>query len=232
MRTNLHGTESVLDAAVRHHIPLLLASTSEVYGKNTADKLSESADRIYGSPLLARWTYAAAKGLDEAMTYAHVQQSGLRATIVRLFNTTGPRQRGSYGMVLPNLVSQALAGDPITVFGDGEQTRCFSYVGDIVPALTALAASPEAVGQAVNLGGRTEISINALAERVRQVLGSSSPIQHIPYEQAYAPGYEDMRRRVPDNTLAGQLIGFYPATDIDDMIRAVAASRSLELAAR
>jgi len=231
MRTNLHGTESVLDAAVRRRVPLLLASTSEVYGKNAADKLSEDSDRVYGSPLLARWTYAAAKGLDEAMTYAHVQQSGLQARIVRLFNTVGPRQRGSYGMVLPNLVSQALAGEPLRVFGDGEQTRCFSYVGDIVPALVRLADCPEAVGRAVNLGGRTEISINDLAARVRDVLGSSSPIEHIPYEQAYAPGYEDMRRRVPDNTLAGELVGYYPATGIDEMIQAVAASRSRELIA-
>lgn len=230
MRTNLHGTEAVLDAAVRHRIPLLLASTSEVYGKNTADRLGEDADRVYGSPLLARWTYAAAKGLDEAMTYAHVQQSGLEARIVRLFNTVGPRQRGSYGMVLPNLVSQALEGRPMTVFGDGAQTRCFSYVGDIVPALVRIAACPEAIGRAVNLGGRTEISINDLAARVRDVLGSSSPIEHIPYEQAYAAGYEDMRRRVPDNTLAEQLVGYRPSTEIDDMIRAVAGARGRTLA--
>jgi UDP-glucose 4-epimerase len=222
LRTNIHGTETVLEAAVRHHTPVLLASTSEVYGKNTADKLSEDADRILGSPLLARWTYAAAKGLDEAIAYAHFVENQLPVVIVRLFNTVGPRQRGSYGMVLPNLVSQALSGRPLTVFGDGDQTRCFSYVGDIVPALTALARCPAALGQAVNLGGKTEISINDLAARVIAVTGSSSSIVHIPYADAYSAGYEDMRRRVPDNALAASLIGFDPATSIDAMIDAVA----------
>jgi UDP-glucose 4-epimerase len=226
LRTNIHGTETVLEAAVRHHTPVLLASTSEVYGKNTADKLSEDADRILGSPLLARWTYAAAKGLDEAIAYAHFVENQLPVVIVRLFNTVGPRQRGSYGMVLPNLVSQALSGRPLTVFGDGEQTRCFSYVGDIVPALTALAQCPAALGKAVNLGGKTEISINDLAARVIAVTGSSSSIVHIPYADAYSAGYEDMRRRVPDNALAGSLIGFDPATSIDAMIDAVAAGMS------
>jgi len=222
LRTNLHGTEVVLDAAVRYRRPVLLASTSEIYGKNTADRLSEDSDRILGSPLLARWTYAAAKGLDEAIAHAHVVEHGLRAVIVRLFNTVGPRQRGRYGMVMPSLVGQALRGEPMTVFGDGNQTRCFSYVADIVRATRALAEHPAAVGQAVNLGGGVEISINELAERIRQVVGSASPIEHVPYERAYGPGYEDMRRRVPDNSLACALVNFRPTTSIDDMIRSIA----------
>jgi UDP-glucose 4-epimerase len=222
LRTNLHGTETVLDAAVRHRRPVLIASTSEIYGKNTADRLSEDADRILGSPLLSRWTYAAAKGLDEAIAHAHVVEHGLKAVIVRLFNTVGPRQRSRYGMVMPSLVGQALRGEALTVFGDGEQTRCFSYVADIVTAMRALAEHPAAVGQAVNLGGAVEISMNDLAERIRTVLGSTSAIEHVPYERAYGPGYEDMRRRVPDNSLAHALVNFRPRTGIDDMIVSIA----------
>jgi UDP-glucose 4-epimerase len=218
LRTNLHGTEQVLQAAVTHHRPVLLASTSEVYGKNTADRLSEDADRVLGSPLLARWTYAAAKGLDEAIAHAHVVEHGLEARIVRLFNTVGPRQRGRYGMVLPRLIGQALRGEPLTVYGDGTQTRCFSYVGDVVQAITRLAVHPDAIGIAVNLGGKQEISINDLAARVIHVLGSSSPIEHLPYEFAYGPGYEDMQRRVPDNARAAALVGYEPTTGIDEMI--------------
>jgi UDP-glucose 4-epimerase len=222
LRTNLHGTEAVLEAAVRHRRPVLLASTSEIYGKNTADRLQEDSDRILGSPLLARWTYAAAKGLDEAIAHEHAVRDGLRVVIVRLFNTTGARQQGGYGMVLPNLVGQALAGIPMTVFGDGEQTRCFGFVDEVVPALVALAEEPEAVGRAVNLGGGREISINQLAQTVRTVLGSTSPIRHVPYAQAYGPGYEDMRRRVPDNGLAERLVGYRPRAGIEDMVHAVA----------
>lgn len=222
LRTNLAGTETVLDAAVRHHRRLLLASTSEVYGKNTADRLHEDSDRILGSPLLARWTYAAAKGLDEAMVTAHVQRHGLEAVIVRLFNTVGPRQRGHYGMVVPTLVAQALAGEPLTVHGDGQQTRCFSHVDDVVPAVVALAACPAALGRAVNLGGAVEVSIDELARRVVAVLDSSSPIRHVPYSAAYGPGFEDMRRRVPDNSRAAALVGFHPRVDVDGIIRSVA----------
>jgi UDP-glucose 4-epimerase len=225
LRTNLHGTEVVIEAALEQGRPVLLASTSEIYGKNTADRLSEDSDRILGSPLLSRWTYAAAKGLDEAIAYAHHVEDGLQVCIVRLFNTVGARQRGRYGMVVPSLVSQALAEQPLTVFGDGEQSRCFSYVGDIVPALVRLAEHPDAVGRAVNLGGATEVTVNSLAQRVVTVLGSNSPIVHVPYEQAYGPGYEDMRRRVPDNSLAHRLIGYDPRTSIEDMIRAVAGRR-------
>jgi UDP-glucose 4-epimerase len=224
LRVNLHGTENVLEAAVSTQARVLLASTSEIYGKNSADRLPEDADRILGSPLIARWTYAAAKGIDEALAHAYWRQQNLPVTIVRLFNTVGPRQTGRYGMVVPTLVGQALRGEPLTVFGDGTQTRCFSYIADIVPAITALAEHPAALGRAVNLGGATEISIGALARRILEVLNSPSEIVLVPYQQAYGQGYEDMRRRVPDNTLAAELIDFSPQTTVEEIIQRVAAA--------
>ena len=201
---------------------MVLASTSEIYGKNTADKLPEDSDRILGDPLLSRWTYAAAKGIDEAFAHAYWREHGLQVAIARLFNTVGPRQTGRYGMVVPNLIGQALRNEPMTVFGDGCQTRCFSYVGDIVPALVRLSEVPEAVGQAFNLGGAQEISIYALAERIVALTDSLSDIILVPYEQAYGEGYEDMRRRVPDNSKAHEVLGFEPVTGLDDIIHAVA----------
>ncbi|WP_104179623.1 NAD(P)-dependent oxidoreductase [Arthrobacter sp. B0490] len=224
LRTNIHGTEVVLDACRDARVDLLLASTSEIYGKNTADRLSEDSDRILGSPLKSRWTYAAAKGIDEAFAHAYWREYGLQVSIVRLFNTVGPRQTGRYGMVVPNLVGQALRGEPLTVFGDGKQTRCFSYVGDIIPALVRIAEEPATRGLAVNLGGLQEISILDLAERSIKLLGSSSIISLVPYEEAYGAGYEDMRRRVPDNSLAGRLVRFKPTTTVDTIILKVAKS--------
>ncbi|MCU1406200.1 MAG: nucleoside-diphosphate sugar epimerase [Glaciihabitans sp.] len=224
LRTNIHGTENILDACRDHGARLLLVSTSEIYGKNTADRLHENSDRILGSPLLSRWTYAAAKGIDEAFAHAYWTEFGLEVAIVRLFNTVGPRQTGRYGMVVPNLVGQALRDEPMTVFGDGTQTRCFSYVGDVVPAMVKIAETPEAYGQAYNLGGAEEVSILDLAARIVKVTGSSSEVTLISYEDAYAPGFEDMRRRVPDNTKANNLVGFVPATPLDEIIRRVAAS--------
>ena len=230
LRTNIHGTENVLEAARQANVVVLLASTSEIYGKNTSDRLSEDSDRILGSPLKSRWTYAAAKGLDESFAHAYWQDFALRVAIVRLFNTVGPRQTGRYGMVLPNLVGQALRDEPLTVYGDGQQTRCFSYVGDVVPAMVRLSETTDAYGQAFNLGGLREVSILQLAEHVIHLLGSSSTIRFIPYQQAYAEGFEDMRRRVPDNTRAARLVGFDPTTTLDQMILQVAtaiqASRS------
>jgi UDP-glucose 4-epimerase len=220
--TNIHGTENVLDAAREVDAVMVLASTSEIYGKNMSDSLSENADRILGSPLTARWTYAAAKGIDEAFAHAYWSDFGLRISIARLFNTVGPRQTGRYGMVVPNLVGQALRGEPLTVFGDGKQTRCFSYVGDIVPALVRLAEESAAYGDAFNLGGAREVSILHLAERIVDLLGSTSTIELVPYEQAYSEGFEDMRRRVPDNSRAKGLIGFRPTTGLDEIILAVA----------
>jgi UDP-glucose 4-epimerase len=223
LRTNIHGTEVVLDAVLESGASLLLASTSEIYGKNTSDSLSEESDRILGSALKSRWTYAAAKGIDEAFAHAYWRQFGLPVAIVRLFNTVGPRQTGRYGMVVPRLVKQALAGEPLTVYGDGHQTRCFSYVGDIVPAITRISEEESAYGNAYNLGGSYEISILTLAQRIVELLGSESPITLVPYEQAYAEGYEDMRRRVPNNSKAKDLVGFDPKTTLDQIIQNVAA---------
>lgn len=224
LRVNVHGTENVLDACVAHDARLLLVSTSEIYGKNTADALSETADRILGSPLVARWTYAAAKGLDESFAHAYMQEYGLEVAIARPFNTVGPRQTGRYGMVVPNLVGQALREEPLTVFGDGQQSRCFSSVYDVVPAFVRLIEEPRALGQAVNLGGGTEISILELAERILSITGSRSRIRLVPYEEAYGDGFEDMRRRVPDNSLAHELIGFVPRTGVDEIVWSVAST--------
>ncbi|WP_229054678.1 GDP-mannose 4,6-dehydratase [Aeromicrobium sp. Leaf350] len=226
LRTNIHGTELVLETAQQVGVPVLLASTSEIYGKNTADRLHEDADRILGSTLKSRWGYAAAKGIDEAFAHAYWSEHGLPVTIVRLFNTVGPRQTGTYGMVVPRLVGQALAGEDLTVHGDGHQTRCFSFVRDVVPAIVALAEEPRSRGLAYNLGGAEEISVLELAARILSVTGSASGVRLVPYEQAYAPGYEDMRRRVPDNTRSHELVGFTPTTSLDDMIVAVAADLS------
>lgn len=222
LRVNLHGTENVLDAALKANTVMVLTSTSEIYGKNTADSLSEDAVRVLGDPLVSRWSYAAAKGIDEAFAHAYWREHGLQVAIARLFNTVGPRQTGRYGMVVPNLVGQALRGEPLTVFGDGQQTRCFSYVGDIVPALVRLSDVPAAIGQAFNLGGAQEISIHDLATRIIELTGSESTIEFVPYHEAYGEGYEDMRRRVPNNTKARQVLGFTPDTGLDEIIHAVA----------
>ncbi|MGV8896385.1 MAG: NAD-dependent epimerase/dehydratase family protein [Rhodoglobus sp.] len=221
LRTNIHGTENVLDACLAHGAQLLLASTSEIYGKNTSDSLSEDSDRILGSPLLSRWTYAAAKGIDEAFAHAYFTEFGLSVAIVRLFNTVGPRQTGRYGMVVPQLVGQAMRGEPLTVYGDGKQTRCFSAVQDVVPAMIKIQENPETVGRAFNLGGAHEISIFDLAQRIIQLTGSESEITLVPYEEAYSAGFEDMRRRVPNNSLARSVIGFEPTTSIDEIILGV-----------
>ncbi|MGK3205781.1 NAD-dependent epimerase/dehydratase family protein [Amycolatopsis sp. MEPSY49] len=225
LRTNLHGTETMLDAALQHDVPILVASTSEIYGKNTADGLTEDADRIIGSPLKNRWSYAEAKALDETFAYLYAVEHGLRTVIVRPFNTVGPRQTGRYGMVIPRFVKQALAGEPITVFGDGQQTRCFCHVHDVVPALVALLSDETAYGKVFNLGSTEQTTIAQLAERVIAATGSASTIAKVPYEEAYGDGYEDMQRRIPDCTRANQQIGFSPTRTLDDIISAVVADR-------
>lgn len=222
LHTNLRGTEVVLDIALRLRCHVLLASTGEIYGKNTADWLSEDDDRILGSPLKSRWSYAAVKALDEMLAYCYWQQHELPMTIVRLFNIVGPRQTGRYGMVLPRLVGQALADQPITVYGDGTQRRCFCAVADAVPALVDLLEDPRSCGEAFNLGAAEEVSIRELANRVRELTKSTSRIVHLPYEQAYGPGFEDMQRRVPDTTKIRELIGFSPRTSLDEVILSVA----------
>jgi UDP-glucose 4-epimerase len=224
LRTNLHGTENVLGSAVRHGVPVVVASTSEVYGKNTAIGLHEDADRILGSPLKSRWSYAEAKAIDETLAHTHAVEHGLRMVIVRLFNTVGPRQTGRYGMVIPRLVSQALAGEPVTVYGSGTQVRCFCHVHDIVPALRALLADPGAHGRVFNLGSSEQVSIEVLARRIIEITGSDSRITYIPYEQAYPAGFEDMQRRVPDCTRACEQIGFAPRRALNEIIASVAES--------
>ena len=221
MRTNLHGTENVVAASHRNHARLLLASTSEIYGKNDKIGLSEDDDRLVGSPLGSRWSYAEAKAVDESLVQAYVRQGGLRATIARLFNTVGPRQTGRYGMVLPRFVRQALRGDPLTVFGTGKQVRCFCHVLDVVPALIRLAAAESACGKAVNFGSSEQVSIEGLAQRVIAATGSASTIESISYQEAYGAGFEDMQRRVPDCTLARNLVGFRARRSLDEIIESV-----------
>ncbi|WP_284746756.1 NAD-dependent epimerase/dehydratase family protein [Amycolatopsis sp. RTGN1] len=225
LRTNLHGTETMLDAALQHDVPILVASTSEIYGKNTADGLTEDADRIIGSPLKNRWSYAEAKALDETFAYLYAVEHGLRTVIVRPFNTVGPRQTGRYGMVIPRFVKQALAGEPITVFGDGQQTRCFCHVHDVVPALVALLADETAYSKVFNLGSTEQTTIAQLAERVISATGSASTIAKVPYEEAYGDGYEDMQRRIPNCEKALGQIGFSPTRTLDDIIAAVVADQ-------
>lgn len=223
---NLHGTECVLRSAVNHGCRFLFTSSSEVYGRNNVRRLAEDADRVLGSALKSRWSYASAKALDEMLAYCLCTDQKLAVVIVRLFNVVGPRQTGRYGMVVPRFVDAALSEQPLTVFGSGGQTRCFCSVTDIVPALVALIEQPSAHGQAVNLGGTEEVTIGDLARTVRDLLGSRSDIVHIPYEAAYGPGYEDVQRRVPDTTRARRLIGFCATVGLEEIIRSIARDRS------
>jgi nucleoside-diphosphate-sugar epimerase len=226
LRTNIHGTENVVEAAYRHGARLLAASTSEIYGKNTKSGLAEDDDRILGSPLKSRWSYAEAKAIDESLIECYAREAGLHAVIVRLFNTVGPRQAGRYGMVIPRFVRQALAGHPLSVYGTGQQVRCFCHVLDVVPAMTALIACDRAAGQAVNLGSTEPVTIEALARRVIAATGSASGLERASYLEAYGPGYEDMLRRVPDCSLAADLVGFAARRDLDEIIRAVIADQA------
>ncbi|WP_017546908.1 NAD-dependent epimerase/dehydratase family protein [Nocardiopsis prasina] len=225
LRINLHGTENVVEAAVRHRVPYMVASTSEVYGKNDADGLKEGDDRIYGSATKSRWSYAAAKGLDELVAYVHGVESGVPCVITRFFNVVGPRQTGRYGMVVPRFVDQALSDEPITVYGTGTQRRCFGSVFDVVPAMTRLMDTPEAYNQAVNLGGHEEVSIRGLADRILELTGSGSSLTFMDYEEAYGEGYEDMQRRYPDTSLAGRLIGYEPTLDLNAIIGSIVEHR-------
>ncbi len=229
LRTNIHGTENVVAAASRHGARLLVASTSEIYGKNTKVGLREDDDRVIGSPLRSRWSYAEAKAIDESLVDGYVREHGLRAVIVRLFNTVGPRQRGRYGMVVPRFARQALTGQPLTVFGTGDQVRCFCHVLDVIPALTRLVDCDRGVGLAVNLGSSEQVSINELARLVIEAAGSPSRVEHSSYLDTYGSGYEDMQRRVPDCTLARQLVGFAPARSLTEIIHDVIADQQASL---
>jgi UDP-glucose 4-epimerase len=221
LRTNIHGTENVVEAAASCGAVLLAASTSEIYGKNPKAGLGEDDDRIIGSPLKSRWSYAEAKAIDESLIDAYCRDRGLNAVIIRFFNTVGPRQTGRYGMVIPRFTRQALAGEPVTVYGTGDQVRCFCDVRDVIPALTQLMVTPAAYGRAINLGNNEPVSINDLAKRIITATRSGSVISYTPYLEAFGPGYEDMQRRIPDCTLARTLCGFAPQRTLDDIIEAV-----------
>ena len=221
IETNLHGTEVVLKLANKKKKLVLIASTSEVYGKSVDVPFQEEADLVLGPSHKHRWAYACSKLIDEFLALAYWKERKLPVIIVRLFNTVGPRQTGQYGMVIPNFVRQALAGQPITVFGDGRQTRSFTYVGDVVRAVVALIDEPRAVGQVYNIGNGYEISIGDLAERIRALAGSESEIVRIPYDQAYEAGFEDMPRRVPDISKIKALIGYAPTVELDEILTRV-----------
>jgi UDP-glucose 4-epimerase len=221
IETNVSGTEVVLRLAARNGKNVLLASTSEVYGKSAAVPFREDDDLVLGPPTIGRWSYACSKLLDEFLALAYHKERDLPVVIVRLFNTVGPRQTGRYGMVIPRFVRAALGGAPLRVYGDGEQTRCFTYVGDVVRALVALLDEPAAVGQVFNIGNPEEVAIGELARRVVQLTGSASQIITVPYEQAYQPGFEDMRRRVPSIAKLEETIGFEPSLDLDAILRLV-----------
>lgn len=221
IRTTIHGTEVVLEAAYRFNRPVLITSSSEVYGKGTRVPFGEDDDVVMGSTRHSRWCYAYSKGIDEFLGLAYHKQYGLPVVVVRLFNTVGPRQVGMYGMVLPRFAQAALKGEPLKVFGTGDQSRCFCHVSDVVNALIQLIANPRAYGSVFNVGSDEEISINDLAARVIQLAGSASRIEHLTYEQAYGQPFDDMQRRVPDLTRIRSLIGFKPQFNLDQIIQSI-----------
>jgi UDP-glucose 4-epimerase len=219
---NVRATDSILDLANVKSKPILVTSTSEVYGKSAKQPLNEEGDLAIGSTSRPRWSYATSKALDECLAIAYYREKGLPVVVVRLFNTVGPRQSARYGMVLPRFVEQALAGKPLTVYGDGTQSRCFGFVGDVVWALSKLVENSAAYGKIFNVGSQEEISMTGLAERVKQRLGSSSPIVYIPYAEAYDADFEDTPQRVPDTSRLRDLIGFEAKTTLNDIIDRIA----------
>jgi UDP-glucose 4-epimerase len=223
IETNVHCTEVVLAHANKKKKPVLLASTSEVYGKSRALPFREDGDLQMGAPDVGRWAYACSKAIDEFLALAYWKERRLPTVVARLFNTVGPRQTGRYGMVVPRLVEQALAAQPLTVYGDGRQTRCFCHVGDVVRALADLLVEERAYGEVINIGSSEEISIADLARRIVDQTGSSSPVSFIPYDEAYEAGFEDMYRRVPNTTKIVELIGWRPTRSLSQIIDDVAA---------
>lgn len=221
IETNVKGTELILECAAKKKKAVFLASTSEVYGKNGHAAFREDDDIVLGPSSRSRWSYATSKLLDEFLALAYYKEKGVPVVIGRLFNTVGPRQTGRYGMVLPTFVQQALEGVPITVYGSGRQTRCFGYVGDVVGSIIRLMSCPTAVGEVVNIGNDEEISIESLADLVKKSTHSSSPIHFVSYNDAYAPGFEDMQRRVPCLDKLKSLTGFRPTTGLDAIVREV-----------
>jgi UDP-glucose 4-epimerase len=216
--TNIRGTENVLESALATNTPVFLTSSSEVYGKNVSDALKESDDRILGSPVTLRWSYSEAKAIDESLAYAYFIEKQLETRIVRFFNTVGPRQLGAYGMVVPRFVKSALANEPITIYGDGNQTRCFAHVYDVIDAVISIAFADNTVGKVINIGNDFEISINGLAQKIIAETGSKSEIVYVPYEEAYGDGFEDMERRVPNIDLIYKLVGWKPMRDLTAII--------------
>jgi UDP-glucose 4-epimerase len=216
--TNIRGTENVLESACKTNTPVFLSSSSEVYGKNVSDSLRETDDRVLGSPTTIRWSYSEAKALDESLAYAYHVEKGLETRMARFFNTVGPRQLGTYGMVIPRFVEAALKNEPLTIFGHGNQTRCFVHVYDVVEAIIAIAFSEQTIGKALNVGNNFEISMNKLAEKIIAETGSRSKIIHVPYEIAYGNGFEDMDRRVPNIDLIGNLVGWMPKRNLSTII--------------
>ena len=222
LTTNIQGTQNVLDAAYNKKISVFLSSSSEVYGKNKADSLLESDDRILGSPTTLRWSYSEAKAIDESLGYAYWSEKNLEVRIVRFFNTVGPRQIGAYGMVIPRFVSMALNNEPLTIYGNGKQTRCFGHVYDVIDAVISVAFSDKTIGKVINIGNNFEISMNDLAKRIIEETGSKSQIKYITYLEAYGDGFEDMERRVPNIDLIKSLTGWQPKRDLTQIIKDVA----------
>jgi UDP-glucose 4-epimerase len=221
--TNIRGTENVLEAAHSTKTPVFVTSSSEVYGKNISDSLKESDDRILGSPVTLRWSYSEAKAIDESLAYAYFIEKQLETRIVRFFNTVGPRQLGAYGMVIPRFIKAALDNEPITIYGDGNQTRCFAHVYDVVDAVFSIAFVENTIGKVINIGNDYEISINDLAQKIIMETNSKSEKIYVPYVEAYGDGFEDMERRVPNINLINELVGWKPKRDLSTMIADIAA---------
>jgi UDP-glucose 4-epimerase len=227
VRNIVQTTESVMEVASKYRRPVLVTSTSEVYGKSDSIPFREDSDVVMGATAKRRWAYACAKALDEFLVLAHFYETNLPVFIVRLFNTVGPRQTGRYGMVLPTLVEQALSGNPMTVYGSGKQSRCFCSVHDVVDALTRFLECSGAAGKVINIGTKEEITILALAEKIKYLTRSTSPIILIPYDKAYGPGFDDMPRRVPDLTRAHELLGWAPRSTLGEIIPEIASGFEL-----
>ena len=221
LRTNVDGTTAVLELASKNRKKVLLTSSSEVYGESIEFPFHEDADMILRPTMKSRWSYAWSKAMDETLAMAYWQERQLPVVILRLFNTVGPRQTGSYGMVMPRFVKQALAREPLTIYGDGQQTRCFAYVGDVVRGIIALAANPDAVGQIFNIGNDNEVSIEALAQLIKDLTNSTSELTYVPYDQVYGEGFEDMQHRVPDLSKIRSFVGYQTTKDLPAIIRSV-----------
>ncbi len=222
LTTNLRGTENILEAASKHNKEVLIASSSEIYGKNVSGPLNEESDRIVGSPLKSRWSYSEAKAIDESMAQFYHLEKGLKTRIIRLFNTVGPRQVGHYGMVVPRFVSAALKNEPLTVYGSGTQSRCFCHVHDAIGGILAVIDSPATIGDVFNIGNNFEVTIEELAQQVIKGTGSQSTITKTPYDTAYNPGFEDMQRRIPDISKIERIVGWTPKLSLDTIISDVA----------